>query len=197
MPTGTGAIREIVYLPLDAVLASEHPSSRHRRLLAGSVGILALVLVIAALLPGASASASTSTAPPGTTVTVAVVGRTTILGPKATKRIISALATGGTGLAVIACGAVVPADLKQYCGLIVAVLAGAGGVGDVGDRCLSITVGFGIPPIQVSLVPCPAADPVHVPGRPEIFDDVPGDPAVPVPAPLPVPVPLGLSILTL
>ena len=93
-------------------------------------------------------------------------------------------------MAVIACQAVAPPDIKQYCGLIVSVLAGLRGVGDAGDKCLSITLSFGIPLVRVGLVPCPVADPVPVPGGTGVLESFPGDSddVPPVLAPLPVPV---------
>lgn len=167
------------------------------------VVVLALV-VIASLSSGVLAGATTPSPPAShpspitsavastsqVSIEVASARRTVILGPKATKRIIAALATGGTGVAVIACQAVAPPDVKQYCGLIVSVLAGLRGIGDAGDKCLSITLGFGIPPVRVALVPCPVADPVPVPGGSGVFESVPdGSTDVPpVLTPLPVPV---------
>lgn len=111
-------------------------------------------------------------------------GRTIILGAKATKRIIQALAAGGTGVAAITCQAVAPADLKPYCGTVVAMLAGLGAVGETGDRCLSITLTLGVPPVRVSLVPCPVGDPTPVP-VPDLFDPAPTDPNIVAPAPVP------------
>lgn len=165
--------------------------------------IVVLVAVIAASLSSGELASATTPSPasrsspvtsavvsePVVSVEVASARRTVVLGPKATKRIIAALATGGTGLAVIACQAAAPPDIKQYCGLIVSVLAGLRGIGDAGEKCLSITLGFGIPPVRVSLVPCPVPDPIPVPGGSNVLESVPGgstdSPSAFVPLPVP------------
>ena len=163
----------------------EGASWRHRL-----VAVLTF-LVIAAITSVSPAAAATpsplASLPPQAATTVqpaAFGGRTIILGAKATKRIIQALAAGGTGVAAITCQAVAPVDLKPYCGTVVAMLAGLGAVGDTGDRCLSITLTLGVPPVRVSLVPCPVGDPAPVP-VPDIFDPVPSDPNIVAPAPVP------------
>ena len=98
--------------------------------------------------------------------------RTIVLGPKATKKLLAALAAFGVGGAITMCGFLVPSDIKPYCGLIVSTLAAMGSIGDAGEKCLSVTLTFGVPPVRVSLVPCPVR-PV-----PELVPDVPLVPQV-------------------
>ena len=143
--------------------------------------VVVVILTVAAML-GSSAAAMASTAPDAVPtvepaqqvgtgesaapafVHAALGPRTITLGPKATKRIIGAFTAGGLGAAQIACAALVPLDIKQYCGAIVSMLAAIALVGGNGDKCLAITVGLGMPPVRVSLVPCPVFDPELVPG---------------------------------
>ena len=98
--------------------------------------------------------------------------------------------------AVLACRLVAPADIKESCGEVVAILGAIAGVGNGGGKCLKITVGLVKPPVQVSLVPCPARpEPAPAPGfsphlgvpapsnpRPGQVVPVPGGPGILVPS---------------
>jgi hypothetical protein len=114
-------------------------------------------LVAAAVhAPAAGAGAISLKGPalpgPGTSVT---------LSEKTSKAIVAALKTGGTGAAIALCGALLPAEFKDQCSVIVGTLAaGLGVFADLkAGHCIKLTVRLGFPPIRVSVVPCPPPRP--------------------------------------
>jgi hypothetical protein len=106
--------------------------------------------------PIAGASAISRTAPalpsPGTSV---------ILSEKTSKAIVAALKTGGTGAAIAICGALLPAEFKDQCSVIIGTLfAGLGAFADLkAGHCIKLSVKLGFPPLKVSIVPCPPPRP--------------------------------------
>jgi hypothetical protein len=144
--------------------------------------IVSLLLAMAVATTGAASAAppdaavqsaaSLAAVEPAGIAPASFGSRTIVLGPKATKKLLAALAAFGVGGAITMCGFLVPSDIKPYCGLIVSTLAAMGSIGDAGEKCLSVTLTFGVPPVRVSLVPCPVT-PV-----PELVPDVPLVPQV-------------------
>jgi hypothetical protein len=93
--------------------------------------------------------------------TLPAPGTAIILSEKTTKAIIGAFVSGGASAALAACYAVAPPGFKEACPPIVAALSAAGGAyaAPKSGYCLKIAVRLGVPPLSVSLVPCPERRP--------------------------------------